>query len=418
MKQIVCIILLLTSLFAEFDEAKVYWVGHSLISAKDWNDNKAMNLIEQMEFMANAEGKEYAYHKHTIPGAPIGWNWGVSSSWAQVEPLIAPLTNSAHAEYGTFDAIVVTEGVNIQSSYDYWSSSFYARKFYNAAKRANPSCRLFLYESWHHFNASDFQNYYGPQESFNWIAYMKQVRPTWEAILNEAADPAKTAEVSDYTYQGSGEDPGNGDDMLEINIIPTGKVFVAVMERLLENRPEDDWSFEGAVHNGELSGVDFFVNPLIDFPNDLSTTVQSGDLDDIHPSQILIYLNSLTHYAVIYQKNPKDIPTTAYVPENIATIFKTVVWDVVTNDPLTGVEGEKTSILQSNSPSKRKHLSHVNGVLHITTDTKEVLMLCTVSGKSIKRISLKSGDSLIDMNNYAPGVYLVTMGSNVLKILR
>ncbi|WP_156026860.1 hypothetical protein [Sporocytophaga myxococcoides] len=64
----------------------------------------------------------------------IGWNWGVPASWNQVAPIIQPLINPSHQDYGSFNVIVVTKGVNIESSYDSWASGFYARKLFVAAK--------------------------------------------------------------------------------------------------------------------------------------------------------------------------------------------------------------------------------------------------------------------------------------------
>ena len=122
--------------------------------------------------------------------------------------------------------------------------------------------------------------------------------------------------------------------------MPTGKVFIEVIERLNEKRSTDNWSFTNGIKGDTLVGDDFFHNPLVSFPIDLATAVNGGDVDDIHPSDVLIYLNALTHYAVLYQSNPRDLPTTKYVPEAIADIFKEVVWEVVTNDPYTGVTQE------------------------------------------------------------------------------
>jgi len=318
---------------------KVYWVGHSLMSAKDHGDPQARSLLELIEPLAESEGNDYSFYKHTTPGAPIGWNWGVADSWGGIESLIAPLIDDSDPEYGSFDAIVVTEGVNINSSYEWWASSFYARKFYNAALNANPNARLFLYESWHHYNGSDdnFRSYYGPQASYDWFEDMKESHQTWVNILEEAADPNKTAVVENYAFQGEGEDPGNGEDLLEVYLIPTGKVLVAILERLAAKNPGDNWHYADGVHGDTLTPEDFWVNPLLNFPEDLSTTAHGGNLDDIHPSDVLIYLNALTHYAVLYRKNPANLPALQSVPANVADIFKEVVWQVVTNDPHTGL---------------------------------------------------------------------------------
>jgi hypothetical protein len=373
-----------TICWAQIDSIKVYWVGHSLISGKDWTDPDAKNLMELLGPLADSSSKKYEYYKHTTPGAPIGWNWGVEASWEGMESKIAPLTDETHSDYGSFNAIVVTEGVNIESSYDWWSSGFYARKFYNAARAANGSTRLYLYESWHHYYASDrgFASYYGDQIDFDWLAYMKSVRSIWTSIADEAADPNLTPVVNDYVYQGEGDDPGNGDDSLEVYIVPTGKVFIEVIERLNEKRIQDNWSFTDGIKGDTLVGDDFFLNPLTDFPTDLVTTVTGSDVDDIHPSDVLIYLNALTHYAVLYQSNPSDLPTTKYVPEAIADIFKEVVWEVVTNDPYTGVtqEGSLTNSKKIADPIFIK-----NQVKNYNANGQVQQVICGVQGVCLNK---------------------------------
>jgi hypothetical protein len=404
------------------NSAKVYWIGHSLVDRKNWSDPNAKNLIELMEELADAGNKSYSYHRHTIPGAPIGWNWGVSASWGQVKPMIAPLTDPEHSEYGTFDVMVLTEGVNLESSYDAWASSFYARKFFNAARKANPDTRLFLYESWHHYNAGDFRDFYGPQATFNWREYMIRMRSLWETIADEAADPAKTAVAEDYVYQGTGADPGNSDARLKINIIPTGKVLVAVLDRILEKRPNDNWTYSKAAINGKLSGVDFFQNPLLNFPADLTTTVHGGELDDIHASPVLIYLNALTHYAVIYGENPANLPAAFDIPPAIARIFKEIVWDVVSKDPGTGL----AVITNSDSPvADQNHSGNTTGLNVIYDQTTNKIML-EYKGKNTDYIltdlsgrTVKSGITReFEIENLKSGVYIINIQGQSKRIVK
>ena len=316
--------------------ANVYWVGHSLISHRDNNFSGSTTLYQGLEQAAESQGQAYDYHKHTIPGAPIGWNW----NWNHAESGLTPLLVESDPQYGTFDVLVVTEGVNIESSFRWWSSGFYFRNFCAAAKKANPNARLYLYQSWHHYYASDrtFESYYGPMETFDWVAYMKEVEPIWYNIIDDASDP--NVEVpGDYQYNGPGSDPGVSNDVFDISIIPTGEVLVKIIERLLENRDGDDWTFTTGLNGSTLTPDDFFANPFTDFPNDTTTTLYGGAVDDIHGSHVIIYLNILVHYAVIYQQNPVNIPAYNGVPDHIADIFKEVVWGVVTNNPRTGVTG-------------------------------------------------------------------------------
>lgn len=336
------------------DQAKVYWVGHSLISGSDPYELHSPSLITVLGDLARAGGKQYHYHKHTIPGAPIGWNWGVPDG--KVPDLIAPLLDKSHKDYGTYNVMVVTEGVNIERTYNYWASDFYMRKFALAARAANPKARVYLYESWHHYNAGDeeYRREYGPNESYDWKAYQRKVRSVWESIADQAADPKRTRPADNYRYVYEAEfgpDPATGDDRLEIYIIPTGQVVVDVLDRLAEQRKGDDWSYAKAARNGQLSGADFFVNPLVNFPKDMKTLAHPecpagqwdcksgklGTLDDIHPSHLLVYLNAVVHYSVIYQANPVGLPALYGVPDNLAKLFQEVAWARVSSDARTGV---------------------------------------------------------------------------------
>lgn len=418
MKNLTFLLVLVSSYFyAQINSAKVYWVGHSLISSTYSQDSNTVNLIQLMNTLASSQNKTYNYHKHTTPGAPIGWNWGANpNAWNDIEDLIQPLINTSHGEYGTFDVMVVTEGIDVTSSFQWWKSSFYARKFYNAAKNANPNTRLFLYESWHHFNASDdnFRSIYGPMEDFNWDTYMTSVRPTWNTILDYASNPSLTQDAPDYTYQGPGEDPGLGDGLLEICLIPTGEVFQSVLDRLNQNLATDDWSYNG----GNLNPKDFFENPLDNFPSDLTTRVDpSRPLDDIHPSNVLIYLNALVHYAVIYQDNPINLPASNNVPSNIADIFKDVVWNIVNSNTRTCMPtlGTSENILSKiklypNPTTKTVYLSNLEETINYT--------VTNVVNKIIKKGTLSPSKNSIDVSALQSGFYIIKTKDVNFKLIK
>lgn len=403
---------------AQINDAKVYWVGHSLISSIDNYASSSEGLINLVNTFATSQGKNYDFHKHTIPGAPIGWNWGANATaWNDAEPLIHPLINTSHSDYGTFNVMVVTEGVSVESSYEWWYSPFYARKFFNAAKAANPNTRLFIYESWHHFNAADndMRGYYGAQSSFNWRNYMvNKARPTWEKIIDEASDPTLTPNAPEYVYQGTtvaATDPGLGDDILDIKIVPTGKALVAVFDRMDANLATDDWSYKGRT----LTKNDFFSNPLVNFPTDLTTTVHPGEpIDDIHPSNVLIYLNSLVHYAVIYQHNPSSLPLANEVPENIATIFKEITWNTVLTDERTGV----AAALSINKIAEPKEIviypNPVSTILHIKNKEQQLYEILDFTGKTVK----KGKENQINITSLANGFYLLKLKDKTVKFIK
>jgi hypothetical protein len=393
------------ALSAQINNSKIYWVGHSLISHTDNYTTGTTNLVSLMGQMANSQGKTYNFHQHTTPGAPLGWNWGANpTAWSDIQSYIQPLINSSHADYGSFDTIILTEAIDVNSMYDYWSSSFYARKFYLSALHANPNTRLFLYESWHHFQASDddFRPYYGAIASFDWEQYMLNIRSIWETIIDKANDPSQTQNDASYVYQGTGIDPGLGSEILDIKIIPTGQVLVQVLNRLSQNLASDDWTYNGS----NLTALDFFANPLSNFPTDLSTTVHPETLDDIHPTHILIYLNALVHYAVVYQDNPINIPALNSVPSNIADIFKDVVWSVVINDSRTGV-ADALSITNNTIDSFNIYPNPTKTILHIQSNKTQHYKIINTLGQ----IVLEGYKKTININQLSKGLYFIKTSS-------
>lgn len=321
-------------------------MGHSLVTG----------LPELLTTLVSSRGDIHSFYDHNVPGAPIGWNWGnPDPAWdGGVNTKILPLVSPGHADYGTFDTIVVTEGVPIQPSYRWWSSGFYARKFFCAARRAHPNAELFLYESWGHMQRTDpdFPTYYSnpdfnPGGNWDFVTYQRLSRPVWNAIADEASNPALTPVLPaltpvlpDYTtWRLPGGDPGNCTGTLDVKIVPTGQALANLIERIAANRVGDNWTYAGAALGGRLSMLDLFSNPYTDFPSN-TTTVHGGEVDDIHPSNVLLYLNALVHSSVIYRKNPANLPAANGVPENIASILREVAWETVTNDSRTGVNSQ------------------------------------------------------------------------------
>ncbi len=403
------------SVFSQINSAKVYWVGHSLISHTDIYTPSSTNLIDNLGTLASSQSKTYSFHQHTTPGSPLGWNWGASPvAWASSQVLIAPLIDASDPEYGTFDVMVLTEAVELNGYYDWWSSGFYARKFYNAAINANPATRLFMYESWQHFQASDDASrpYYGPMSTFDFRQYMIDMRVIWESIIDEASDPALTPVDAGYVYQGSAmsaTDPGFGGSILPINIIPTGQVLLDVFERLALNLPSDNWDYNGA----PLTELDFFSNPFSNFPTDTITTVQSAPVDDIHPSNVMVYLNALVHYSVIYQDNPSALPAINGVPSNVADIFKEVVWNNVTNDYRTGVSAAGVNDNKT-----------IDFVLYPNPATSQLTINGLATGLEYKVFNslgqelLKGAANSINISNLSKGVYTLRIGSTVKRFIK
>lgn len=258
----------------------VFHLGHSLVS----RDMPAM--------LAQMAGEGHRYESQ------LGWGTSLRAHWeAPGKPLNGGDVENAHPRYreahealasGDYDALVLTESVEIRSAIKYHHSWDYLARWIKAARKVNPDIRIFLYESWHETD--------DPEGWFNRID--RDLSMYWEGEILNRAQAVEGADAPVY-------------------LIPAGQVMARFL-REVEAR-------------GGVNGIAG--------PDDLFT-------DTIHVNDLGFYLVALTHYAVIYGKNPAGLPrqlrradgTLADAPgEEAAALMKQVVWDVVTSLPRTGV---------------------------------------------------------------------------------
>ena len=148
--------------------------------------------------------------------------------------------------------------------------------------------RIFFYESWHETD-----------DPAGWFTRVdRDLALYWEGEILNRAMAVEGADVPVY-------------------LIPAGQV----MARFLRE----------AEARGGVDGISGL--------NDLFS-------DNIHVNDLGFYLVALTHYAVIYGKDPRGLPheltradgTPADAPSaEAAALMQETVWDVVTNLPRTGV---------------------------------------------------------------------------------
>lgn len=241
--------------------------------------------------LAQLAGEAHSYHSQ------LGWGTPLRSHWDPDIPIKGFDTENAHSHYrdaheamrsGAYDLLILTEMVEIKHAIQYHDSARYLANWAQEAWAANPAMRIYLYETWP-----------SRKDPEVWLARLDQDLPTyWQReILNPAL-----AELG-------GTRP--------IYLIPAGQVMAALNQRLLDQGPV------GGVSN---------VAELLK--------------DDIHFNDWGAYLVALTHYAVLYQRNPVGLPhqllradgTPADAPpEDLARVMQETVWQVVTTIPETGV---------------------------------------------------------------------------------
>jgi len=116
----------------------------------------------------------------------------------------------------------------------------------------------------------------------------------------------------------------------------------------------------------------------------------------------------LVHYAVIYREDPVNLPTFGSVPDNIASIFKEVVWETVLNDPWTGVNEVVTTIRNNESSNNwRIYPNPVNSLVKIdlSEDTKGEISVYNSYGVKLREMALPAQSFTLDIGDLPSGVY-------------
>ena len=269
---------------------RVFHLGHSLVNR---------NMPDMVRQFAVSTGFAHRYESQ------IGWGTPLKSHWEPKEEIFGFEKENAHARFrdvkdalrsGEYEAVVLTEMVEIKDAIDYFDSAKYLHKFANLAREGRPETRVYLYETWH--NVDDPQG---------WRVRLEKDRARyWEdGILRPA-----------LAYD---------DPPLPIYVIPVGQVFAKVAEEI------DAGTLEG------LARVE-----------DLFATAEDGTLDTIHVNHLGNYIAALTHFAVLYQKSPVRLGaqvdlfdekiSITIASEKLVARLQSIVWQVVRDDPLTGMD--------------------------------------------------------------------------------
>ncbi|MEA1620052.1 hypothetical protein SOQ14_14110 [Erythrobacter sp. T5W1-R] len=261
-----------------------FHIGHSLVG----RDMPAM--LTQL-----ADGA-YAYESQ------LGWGTTLKAHWDQNEPIKGFDSENAHPRYrdahdaltsGEYDALILTEMVEIRDAIAYFDSWDFLRRWAAKARAAKPGIRIYLYETWHETNDPE--------------GWLNRIDADWNRYWLDSILRPALAETG-------GTEP--------IYVIPGGQVMAAFLRAVDERGGLED-----------VSGV-----------GDLMT-------DRIHFNDIGAYLVALTHFAVLFGRSPAGLPrallradgTPAQAPSaETAELMQAVVWQVVTSTPLTGVVGTDT----------------------------------------------------------------------------
>lgn len=194
---------------------------------------------------------------------------------------------------GKYDAVVLTEMVELHDAIRYFDSADYFHRWADLARAGAPKTRIYLYETWHHLN--------DPQG--------------WETRIAQDLDTLWLRKLSGKDIRKAPERP--------VFLIPAGQVMAAVAR---------------AITAGDIDGLRA--------PNALFARNAQGGLDTIHINDLGAYLVALTHFAVLYQSSPLGLPHQLKRADGSAADsfsakaagqVQRIVWDTVLAQPRTGV---------------------------------------------------------------------------------
>jgi len=262
----------------------VFHLGHSLV-----NRNMPAMLAQLVP-----SGHQY--------DSQLGWGTTLQAHWGDA-PINGFEAENAHPRFrpaleavrsGDYDAIVLTEMVEIRASIRYYDSPVYLARWAEEALKARPDVRLYLYETWHQLDDPE-----------GWLERLDADHDRY--WLSRVLGPA-LKRLPEGT---------------QMHLIPAGPVLAAFV-RAVEAK--------GGLGNVR-DRTDHFAR------NDDVT------LEVIHLNDLGNYLVALVHYAVLYQQSPVGLPhtlaradgTPATAPDpEVARLMQETTDSVVHNLGLSG----------------------------------------------------------------------------------
>ena len=262
----------------------VFHLGHSLVN----RDMPAM--------LAQLAPSGHSYDSQ------LGWGTTLQAHWGDA-PINGFDTENDHPRFrpaleavqsGDYDAVVLTEMVEIRDSIRYFDSPDYLAKWAAEALKARPDVRLYLYETWHHLDDPE-----------GWLERLDLDHDRY--WLSRVLGPALKQLP----------------DGARIFVIPAGQVMAAFV-RALEAK--------GGIGN-------------VRDRTDLFARAEDGTLDVIHLNDIGNYLVALVHYAALYHQPTVGLPhaltradgTPAIAPDaEVARLMQETTDSVVNNLGLSG----------------------------------------------------------------------------------
>jgi len=221
----------------------------------------------------------------TIPGAPMDWRWNNRTP----QP-------DARTDIAGFDVMVQTERVSLSGTRRWHNSDDEALRWARHAWEngaGGQGAEVLLYASWVSLDTGPgFEDQGDEDSAFAWRERLDREFTGWEAIM---------AHVNADRPEGAPQ----------MRMIPATLVMAALYDAIAEGRAPE--------------GLD---------------DIRQLFTDDIHLSPLGAWVVALTHYAVIYARDPRGLPGPEEAAPELVDWVPALVWQVVTRYPGTGVQSD------------------------------------------------------------------------------
>lgn len=261
-----------------------YHLGHSLVGA------------DMPHMLHQFAGKDHLYHVQRGSGTSLRAHWEPDEPilhFAEANPREIWRDARTAIGSGTYDAVILTEMVELRDALKYFDAAEYFHRWADLARAGNPDVRLYLYETWHRLDDPE----------------------GWLTRIDRDLDDLWLGKLLSRDSRRAPDQP--------VYLIPGGQVLAAVTR---------------AAEAGEVPGLTH--------REALFAREADGSLDQIHLSPLGSYLIALTHFAVLYHRTPEGLPHQVTLADGTpftaldtagAAALQRITWQVLTRLPQTGL---------------------------------------------------------------------------------
>jgi hypothetical protein len=261
---------------------RVYHIGNSVTDAINYS---------ALSQLAQSQQHEYIFGRHMIPGAPLQWIWEHRNEGFREEPF--GYYPDALSKY-EWDVLTLQPFDRHLTEAD--GDLAMLKKFIDLALPKSPNLSVYIYSRWPRREADgslDFQQKWLREYTGQWDG-TEETRDYFETVTQELRKA--------YPQLQS-----------RILMVPVGDVFLELDRQMKA---------------GKVPGY---------------RNISQVYTDSIHLNNVGSYIVGCTFYATLFQESPQGLTADPYGVKDaqLARIIQDTVWNVVSAQPLAGVNSER-----------------------------------------------------------------------------